>query len=232
MGKVIAIDGPSGAGKSTVAKELAKKLGFSYLDTGALYRAVALALREKGIEPDDSDDKILEALRGIALTFNDGRVYLKENTEHRTQDTESFDGRDVSEEIRSPEIGHYSSVFSARKVVRDFLLNIQRDAAMSSDLVAEGRDMTTVVFPDAWKKFYLDASLNERAKRRYLQMRENGTEITESVAEKDVVERDARDSSRDIAPLKKADDAVLIDSSVMTVSEVLENILKIIRADH
>lgn len=232
MGKVIAIDGPSGAGKSTVAKELAKKLGFRYLDTGALYRAVAIALREKGIGPDDSDDKIVEALRGITLAFKDERVYLKENTGHRTQNTESFDGRDVSEEIRSPEIGHYSSVFSARKVVRDFLLNIQRDAALNSDLVAEGRDMTTVVFPDAWKKFYLDASLNERAKRRYLQMRENGTEITESVAEKDVVERDARDSSRDIAPLRKADDAVLIDSSVMTVSEVLENILKIIRADH
>lgn len=232
MHKVIAIDGPSGAGKSTVAKELARKLGFSYLDTGALYRAVALALREKGIEPDDSDDKILETLRGITLTFKDGKVFLKENSELSTLSSQLFCGRDVSAMIRSPEIGHYSSVFSARKVVRDFLLNIQREAAMSSDLVAEGRDITTVVFPDAWKKFYIDASLNERAKRRYLQMRENGTEITESGAEKDVVERDARDSSRYIAPLRKADDAVLIDSSAMTVNEVLENILKIVRADH
>ncbi len=218
MGKVIAIDGPSGAGKGTIAKLLAKELGFSCLDTGALYRAVALALREKRIEPEDSDDKLKAALTNIDVSFVDGRVLLN--------------GKDVSEEIRTTEIGHYSSVFSARKVVRDFLLGIQRNAAKNADIVAEGRDMTTVVFPDAWKKFYLDASLNERAKRRYLQLKEQGVDITESEAKNDVVERDKRDSSRDIAPLRKAEDAVLIDSSTMTSGEVLEYLLKIIRADH
>ncbi|MFZ3122029.1 MAG: (d)CMP kinase [Thermodesulfovibrionales bacterium] len=218
MGKVIAIDGPSGAGKGTIAKLLAGELGFSYLDTGALYRASALALREKGINPEDSDEKLKNTLSVTDVSFKNGKV--------------SLNGKDVSEEIRTTEMGHYSSVFSARKVVRDFLLDIQRNASLNADLVAEGRDMTTVVFPDAWKKFYLDASVEERAKRRYLQLKEKGINITESEAKKDVVERDMRDSGRDIAPLRKAEDAVLIDSSRMTINEVVENILKIVRADH
>ncbi|NCO84534.1 MAG: cytidylate kinase [Nitrospirae bacterium CG_4_10_14_3_um_filter_44_29] len=238
MGKVIAIDGPSGAGKGTIAKLLAAELGFSCLDTGALYRAAALALREKGINPEDSDEKIASALKGISIAFKDGRVFLKENSEVTPpipplpRGGERGGGGDVSELIRSTEIGHYSSVFSARKVVRDFLLDIQRSASLNADLVAEGRDMTTVVFPEAWKKFYLDASVEERARRRYLQLKEKGINITESEAEKDVVERDARDSGRDLAPLRKADDAVLIDSSRMTINEVLENILKVVRGDH
>ncbi|OGW31948.1 MAG: cytidylate kinase [Nitrospirae bacterium GWF2_44_13] len=218
MGKVIAIDGPSGAGKGTIAKLLAGKLGFSYLDTGALYRAVALALREKGINPEDRDEKLKNTLSVTDVSFKNGTIFLN--------------GRDVSEEIRTTEIGHYSSVFSARKIVRDFLLEIQRNASLNADLVAEGRDMTTVVFPDAWKKFYLDASVEERAKRRYLQLKEKGINITESEARKDVVERDARDSGRDIAPLRKADDAALIDSSSITIDEVLENIMKVVRTSH
>lgn len=218
MGKVIAIDGPSGAGKSTIAKILAEKLGFSYLDTGALYRAAALELRKKGVAPEDSDEKLRNALAGVRVSFADGKVFL--------------DGEDVSEDIRSTETGHYSSVFSARKAVRDFLLDVQRNAAINADIVAEGRDMTTVVFPDAWKKFYLDASADERAKRRYHQLKKKGIDITESEAKRDVVERDERDSSRDIAPLKKADDAIFIDSSTTSITDVLENILQVIKANH
>jgi len=216
MGKVIAIDGPSGAGKSTIAKELAKRLGFRYLDTGALYRAVALALREKGIEPEDPNEELNDILSGVKIKFHDGKVFLN--------------GKDVSEEIRSTEIGHYSSVFSAKRIVRDFLLDIQRNAVLNGDIVAEGRDMTTVVFPNAWKKIYLDASVDERAKRRYLQLKEKRSNITEAEAKKDVVERDMRDSNRDIAPLKKTDDAIFIDSSSLTVREVLEQILKVVRS--
>lgn len=218
MGKVIAIDGPSGAGKSTIAKELAKRLGFKYLDTGALYRAVALALRENGISEKDKDEDLKAVINKIEIKVKDGNIYLN--------------GKDVSEEIRSPEIGHYSSVFSARKVVRDFLLHTQREAAQNDNLVAEGRDMTTVVFPNAWKKFFLDASIDERAKRRYLQLKELRLNVTEEDARKDVIERDLRDSSREIAPLKKADDAVLINSSEMSINEVLDKIIKIVRAEN
>ena len=181
-------------------------------------------------ETHDSDEKIVNVLKSISITFKDGRVFLKENSQLSTLNSQLSYGRDVSEEIRTTEMGHYSSVFSARKVVRDFLLDIQRSASLNADLVAEGRDMTTVVFPDAWKKFYLDASVEERAKRRYLQLKEKGINITESEAKKDVVERDVRDSGRDIAPLRKADDAVLIDSSSMTIDKVLENIMKVVRA--
>jgi cytidylate kinase len=211
MGKVIAIDGPSGAGKSTVAKIIAEKLGFQFLDTGALYRAVALYLRTKEINPENRDDEILDILRNVTINFSNDKVFLN--------------GKDVTDQIRTTEIGHYASVFSTRKPVRDFLFNVQRKAARSSDIVAEGRDMTTVVFPDAWKKFYLDASLESRAKRRFLQLRQQGIDISMEEALKDVRERDIRDSSRDIAPLKKADDAIYIDTTDLTLKEVVEKIL-------
>lgn len=217
MRKVIAIDGPSGAGKSTIAKELAKRLGFSYLDTGALYRAVALGFKEKGIQSESSDDYLKKAISNMKIKFSNGRVFL--------------DKKDVSEEIRLPEIGSLSSVFSARKVVREFLYNIQRSAAAENNLVAEGRDMGTVVFPDAWKKFYIDASDEERAKRRYLQLKEKGVEVNKAEAEKDVVERDKRDSSRKISPLKKADDAVFIDTSNMSIDDVLKKIMESLKAE-
>jgi cytidylate kinase len=217
MRKVIAIDGPSGAGKSTIAKELARRLGFNYLDTGALYRAVALGFREKGIKSEASDDDLKKALSEMEIKFSDGRVFLN--------------GKDVSEEIRLTEIGNISSIFSARKVVREFLYNIQRSAAAESDLVAEGRDMATVVFPDAWKKFYIYASPEERAKRRYLQLKEKCVEINKAEAEKDITERDKRDSSRSISPLKRADDAIFIDTSNMSINTVLENMIGSLKAE-
>jgi len=214
MGKVIAIDGPSGAGKSTVSKLIAEKLGFQFLDTGALYRATALHLRRKAIEPESHDIEILNALNGVTINFKNGRVFLN--------------GEDVSEEIRTTEAGHYASVFSANKVVRDFLLHIQRDTAIDNDIVAEGRDMTTVIFPNAWKKFFLDASEEGRAKRRYLQLKGKGMDITMDEALRDVMERDKRDSSRDIAPLKRADDAIYIDTTDLNLEDVLKKVLEAI----
>ncbi len=217
MRQVVAIDGPSGSGKTTVAKLIAKELGFSYLDTGALYRAIALALRNNAIEPEASDDKITAVLSKNHISFNNGRVFLN--------------GLDVSEDIRSTEIDHYSSVFSARKLVRDFLLYAQRDAALNSDLVVEGRDTTTVVFPGARKKIYLDASVEERAKRRYLQYKGKNIDISMDESIRSIINRDLRDASREIAPLKKASDALSVDSSNLSIEGVIKKILDFIRTD-
>ena len=217
MKKVIAIDGPSGAGKSTIAKLLAKELNYAYLDTGALYRAVALNLTRLGINELASDEELLPALKKTKVEFKEGLVLLN--------------GKDVSGEIRSPEAGHYASVFSARYPVREHLMRIQRDAALHSDLVAEGRDMTTVVFPAAYKKFYLDASVEERSRRRTLELISKGFEADGNRIRLEIIERDARDSGRDIAPLKKADDAYLIDSSGLSIDDVFLKILAIINKD-
>jgi cytidylate kinase len=211
---VVAIDGPSGAGKSTVARLVAERLGFEYLDTGALYRAVALHLVRKGIDPDGPDDRIRDALGAVSLDFSDGKVILN--------------GEDVSVEIRTMETGHHSSVFSARKAVRDFLLPLQQRLGREKDLVAEGRDMTTVVFPDAWKKFYLDASTGERARRRFEQMKDGPNPVSMEEAMEDVVERDRRDSSREIAPLSRSADSVYIDTSALSRQEAVEKILEAI----
>jgi cytidylate kinase len=209
---VIAIDGPSGAGKSTIAKMVAKAAGLDYLDTGALYRAIALGLRHAGLDESASDDEINAALRQMDVVFSGGRTLLG--------------GRDVSDDIRTPEAGHYSSVFSARGPVREFLMPVQQKAALDSDLVAEGRDMGTVVFPDARVKIFLVASVEARADRRFRQLEDAGNPVSREEAMKDVVERDSRDSSRDLAPLVKADDAVEVDNSELTIEEVLERIMK------
>lgn len=215
MYKVIAIDGPSGAGKSTVAKLLAERLGFSYLDTGALYRAVALMFIEKEITPEDDDIVLLAALNLSDVRFFKGRIFLN--------------NRDVSTDIRKPEIGQSSSVFSAKKVVRDTLLRIQRAAAIENNLVVEGRDTATVIFPDAWKKFYMDASPKERANRRYRQLKDMGLDITDETAQEDVSARDNRDRSREVAPLKKAEDAIILDTTDKTAEQVVADILELIQ---
>ncbi len=217
MRNVIAIDGPSGSGKTTIAKCIAGALGYRYLDTGALYRAVAFFLRRQGISPDDSDDRIGEILSGVTVAFGDERVIIN--------------GEDVTGALRSKEIDHFSSVFSAKKSVRQFLLSVQREAARHDDLVIEGRDTTTVIFPDARKKIYLDATLEERARRRYHQYRERGIEISLEEAIRAIRERDERDGSREIAPLVKAPDAFFIDSSGLTVEEVKRAILTFVRED-
>lgn len=217
MRNVIAIDGPSGAGKTTIAKLIAEKLGFEYLDTGALYRAVAVALINEGIGQADPDDTVKNVLSSISVTFRKGKIFLN--------------GHDVTENIRSAEIDHYSSVFSTRKIVREFLLDAQRNTALKNNLVVEGRDTTTVVFPDAKKKIFLDASLEERAKRRCKQYREKGIDINIEESLKSIIDRDMRDANRDIAPLKIAADALVIDSSNLSVEQVLEKIFEYIKTD-
>jgi CMP/dCMP kinase len=217
MNRVIAIDGPSGAGKSTIAKLLAQDLGYEYLDTGALYRAVALGLLRLGLNEEAGDTEITAALEKTEVSFRKGKVFLNH--------------KNVSQEIRSPEASHFASVFSAHRLVRELLLDIQREASHHSNLVAEGRDMTTVVFPYAYKKFYLDASAEERAERRTLEMNAKGCEVSKEKIHLDILERDARDSGRDLAPLRIAEDAVLIDSTGMSVQDVFRKILKIIQQD-
>lgn len=216
MKKVVAIDGPSGAGKSTLARLIAREMGFEYLDTGALYRAVALQLLRLGMVENASDEDIAAALSHTRVEFRDGRILLN--------------GEEVKDEIRTSEASHYASVFSARRPVRKYLLGIQRDAAMHSDIVAEGRDMTTVVFPDAYSKFYLDADMDERARRRTLEMKSRGMAADLKQVRAEMAERDARDSGRHIAPLKKAADAHVIDSSGIPVEEVLRRMLEVIKA--
>lgn len=211
MGKVIAIDGPSGSGKGTISLIIAKRLGITYLDTGALYRSIALKLRNRDLRDDATDEAIRNVLSETSIDYKDGQLLL--------------DGEVIRDEIRTPDIGHFSSVFSARQVVRDFLLDIQRNAALENDLIAEGRDMTTVVFPDAHRKFFLTASEEERARRRFEQLREKGMEITMEEAVRDIHERDERDSKRDIAPLRKAEDAILIDTTNLSIEQTAEAIL-------
>ena len=216
---IVAIDGPAGAGKSTVSKLLARRLGLSFVDSGALYRTVALSALRQGIVTDD--DAALAALVGrIRISFkataDENRVYL--------------DGEDVSAEIRTPEISLLASAVSARPVVRAGLLGLQRRLALEAPVgaVLEGRDIGTVVFPDADLKFFLEASPDVRARRRYEELFQKGTESTLDAVLADQTQRDRNDASRAVAPLKPADDAVRVDSSGLPLSEVVQRLERVI----
>ncbi|MGZ6028270.1 MAG: (d)CMP kinase [Myxococcaceae bacterium] len=218
---IVAIDGPAGAGKSTVSKLLARRLGLSFVDTGALYRTVALSARRQGIATDD-DAGLAEVLRAIRISFRatgeENRVYL--------------DGEDVSSEIRTPDISLAASAVSARPVVRDGLLGLQRRLALEAPVgaVLEGRDIGTVVFPEADLKFFLDANPDVRARRRYEELFQKGTESSLEAVLTDQTKRDRDDASRAVAPLKPADDAVRVDSSSKPLSEVVQQLERTIRA--
>ena len=210
---LITIDGPAGAGKTTVSRRLAHLLGYIYVDTGALYRGVALGAVKEGIAADD-DEGLGQLCSRLQLKFvrSEKNLHLLAN------------GEDITEAIRRPEITMMASAVSARPVVRDYLLKVQRDLGRKKGAVFEGRDMGTVVFPDADIKFFLDASVKKRAYRRYLELKENHTQSLEDV-ERDMRQRDADDSSRTVAPLKPADDAIIVDSSELQADEVVQHML-------
>jgi len=218
---IVAIDGPAGAGKSTVSKLLARRLGLSFVDTGALYRTVALSARRQGIATDD-DAGLAALLPRIRISFRavgeENRVYL--------------DGEDVSSEIRTPDISLAASAVSARPVVRDGLLGLQRRLALEAPVgaVLEGRDIGTVVFPEADLKFFLEANPDVRARRRYEELFQKGSESSLEAVLADQIKRDRDDASRAVSPLKPADDAVLVDSSSKPLSEVVQQLERTIRA--
>ena len=210
----IAIDGPAGAGKSTIAKLVAKKLDYIYVDTGAMYRAIAYEIVRTGV--DIEDERALTdacAKMNIEIKYEDGvqQVYMN--------------GENVTPYLRTEETGNMASKSSAKAPVRSALLDIQRNMAVEHNVVMDGRDIGTNVLPNAETKIYLTASADERANRRYKELTEKGEAADFEKIKADIIERDERDMNRDIAPLKQADDAVLVDSSDMTIEEVVDTIL-------
>lgn len=210
----IAIDGPAGAGKSTIARAVAAKLGFIYVDTGAMYRAMALHFLRNHISPED-EEAIKAACEQVEVTiqYEDGLQQVILN------------GQDVSGQIRTEEVGNMASNTSVHLPVREKLLELQQALAAKSDVIMDGRDIGTCVLPNADLKIYLTAGSDVRAKRRYLELTEKGVMCNLEEIEQDIIERDYRDMHREHAPLTQAADAVLVDSSYMTVDEVIETIL-------
>jgi cytidylate kinase len=213
---VVAVDGPAGAGKGTVSRALARRLGWHYLDSGAIYRALAVAVQDAGLGLADIDGLAALASR-MDLRFEPGdepKVVLG--------------GQDISGRIGTEACGNLTSKIAALGPVRQALLQKQREFRMAPGLVADGRDMGTVVFTDAACKIFLTASAEERARRRHKQLKEKGIDVSLSSLTKEIEERDRRDSERSIAPLKMAEDAVLVDSSTMSIAEVIDRCLGLI----
>jgi cytidylate kinase len=220
----VAIDGPAGAGKSTVARRLADRLGFTLVDTGALYRAVALAARRAGVAWDDEPNAVLVAQR---LQASRSLVLVPDADKGVRV---MLDGSDVSDDIRTADMGMGASRVSAIAGVRAALLGLQRQAGEKGGVVLEGRDIGTVVFPDAEAKFFLTASPEVRAKRRYDELIQRGQRADLAVTLAEVKARDENDTNRAIAPLRRADDAVLVDSSNRTVEEIVEEMARRVSA--
>ena len=210
----IAIDGPAGAGKSTIAKMVAKKLGFIYVDTGAMYRASALYFLRQGIDKQD-EAIVSESVKAASITirYQDGAQQVLLN------------GEDVSGLIRTEEVGNMASAISVYPSVRAHLLDLQRRLAASADVLMDGRDIGTCILPDADTKIFLTASSHVRALRRYKELTEKGVKCHLEEIEQDIIERDERDMNREIAPLKAAEDAVIVDSSAMTIEQVVQTIV-------
>lgn len=209
MSYTIAIDGPAGAGKSTIAKKVAKELSFIYVDTGAMYRAMGLYFLRKSIAPEDA--------AAIEAACDEIQVSIRyENGEQQVL----LNGENVSAEIRKEEVGNMASKTSVNGKVREKLVALQRELAKKENVVMDGRDIGTQVLPDATAKIYLTASSAERARRRFLELQQKGTPGVLEEIEADIIERDHRDMTREISPLRQAEDAVLVDASHMTIDEV------------
>lgn len=213
MYKIVAIDGPAGSGKGTVAKILSDKCNLVYIDTGAMYRAIAYLSLKKGIDTKE-EDKIVELAKNSKIEFIDGKTYLN--------------GIDVSKEIRSIEVTNIVSPISSIVKLREILVNIQRQMAQDKDVIMEGRDITTVVFPNTTYKFYLDASLEERARRRYKENIEKGMETSYEETLESIKKRDYNDMHKKTGALIRTEDAIYIDSTNLTIDEVVDKIRKII----
>lgn len=218
MGYNVAIDGPAGAGKSTIAKLVAKEKGYIYVDTGAMYRGLAIHFLDKGIQPQETE-KVIEACKDaeVTIAYEDAvqHVYLN--------------GKDISSRLRNEEVGNMASVTSAIPEVRKKLLELQQNLAKTQNVIMDGRDIGTCVLPHADVKVYLTASVETRAKRRYQELQEKGEDSNLEEIAHDIEERDRRDMTREIAPLKQAEDAVLVDSSDMTIAEVVKTIVDLCR---
>ena len=218
MGYNIAIDGPAGAGKSTIAKLVAKEKEYIYVDTGAMYRGLAIHFLKKGIQPDEKE-KIIDACKDaeVSIGYEDGaqQIYLN--------------GENITSMLREEAVGNMASISSAVPEVRAKLLDLQRNLAKEKDVVMDGRDIGTHVLPNADVKIYLTASVECRANRRFKELTEKGIACNYDEIAQDIQERDTRDMNREIAPLKKADDAVLVDSSDMTIEEVVKAITGLCR---
>lgn len=218
MGYNIAIDGPAGAGKSTIAKLVAKELGYIYVDTGAMYRAMALHLLRQNIAPGE-EDKMDAACENaeISIVYEDGAQQVLLN------------GENVTASLRKEEVGNMASVSSARPRIREKLVELQRVLAAKADVVMDGRDIGTCVLPDADVKIYLTASAHTRALRRCRELEEKGISCVLEEIEADINDRDHRDMTREISPLRQAEDAILVDSSQMTIEEVKAEIIRLYR---
>ena len=213
----IAIDGPSGAGKSTIAKAVAKKIGFLYVDTGAIYRTVGLFAKKNSIDPKDEK----------TLSENFGKIDIELKWVDGTQHV-FLSGCDVSDDIRTPEMSMYASAVSALPKVRAFLLDMQRDFAKKNNVIMDGRDIGTVVLPQADVKIFMFASPESRAKRRYKELVEKGKDVTYEDVLKDMIVRDKNDSERKTAPCKPADDAVMLDNSDLGIEANVDKVVEII----